>query len=257
MEATLGKLNPQPTGVDKITPRFIRIVVPVISSSISKLIYYSISSGTFPDHWKVARVKPLFKSGGTSDRSSYRPISILPILSKVIERHIHNALYRYLTENSLIYSKQSGFRKNHSTEIALIDLVDKLQMNLDNNKISSLLFVDYHKAFDMIDHGLLMIKLEAYGVTRDLLKWFQSYLENRKQLVSLERFESTEMTIRHGILQGSILGPLLFVIFINDMPLHIIMASADVNCIAGLEESLNMCAKNIESWSIMNKITTK
>ena len=116
--------------------------------------------------------------------------SILPILSKVIERYIYNALHRYLIEYSLIYSRQSSVRKNHSTETALNDLVDKLQINLDNNKISSLLHVDYRKAFDKNDHG----KLD--GFTSDSL-WFHSSLENQKQLVPLEGFESTEMIIRH------------------------------------------------------------
>jgi hypothetical protein len=121
VENILGQLNPnKSTGVDKISARFERIAAP--SSSIAKLIYYCICYGTFPDHWKVAKVTSLFKVGKANDPSSFRPISILPGLSKVIEKHVYDAIYAYLSEHDLIkfHSGRSGFRKNHSTETALM-----------------------------------------------------------------------------------------------------------------------------------------
>ncbi|PFX16008.1 RNA-directed DNA polymerase from mobile element jockey [Stylophora pistillata] len=149
------------TGIDGISARLLRIGMPAIAPCIARLINLSMSTGKFPTRWKTAKVTPLFKGGALSDPSNYRPISVLPVLSKIIERHMYNSLYAFLTEQNLIYSRQSGFRKHHSTETALIKIVDELLFNLDRNKVSGLVLVDYAKAFDMVDHELLLKKLEA------------------------------------------------------------------------------------------------
>ena len=153
-------------GIDGISARLLRIGMPAIAPCIARLINMAMSTGKFPTRWKTAKVTPLFKSGALSDPSNYRPISVLPVLSKIIERHMHNSLYAFLTEQNLIYSRQSGFRKHHSTETALIKIVDELLFNLDRNKVSGLVLVDYAKAFDMVDHELLLKKLEVYGVKK-------------------------------------------------------------------------------------------
>ena len=145
---------------------------------------------------------PLFKQGVASDPSNYRPISVLPVVSKVIERHMHNSLYCFLMENNLIYSIQSGFRKMHSTETALIKLIDELLFSLDNNKVSGMVLVDYHKAFDMVDHQLLLRKLELYGIADRELSWCRSYLSDRRQVVRVKGNESSEAAMLHGVPQG-------------------------------------------------------
>jgi hypothetical protein len=126
---SLLKINPhKATGIDKISASLLRIAAPVIAPSVMRLINHSFKTGVFPQRWKTAKVTPLFKGGESGDVSNYRPISILPTLSKVIERHVHDSLYSYLTVNDLIYSKQSGFRKRHNTETALIQIIDELHV---------------------------------------------------------------------------------------------------------------------------------
>ena len=114
--------------------------------------------------------------GDSHDVQNFRPISVLPVLSKVIERHVHDSLYSYLTENNLIYPRQSGFRKNHSTDTALIQIIDELLFNLAKNRVSGMVLADYCKAFDMVDHGLLLDKLKVYGVAGETMKWFHSLI---------------------------------------------------------------------------------
>ena len=133
---------------------------------------------------------------------------------------MHDSLYTFLDSNNLIYSRQSGFRKEHSTETALIKIIDDLLFNLDKNKVPGMILVDYQKAFDMVDHNILLAKLVAYGLENRELQWCQSYLSQRKQVVQIGNTASSEMFIKNGVPQGSILGP-MFLIFINDLPLHV------------------------------------
>ena len=137
---------------------------------------------------------------------------MLPVLCKVIERHMHNTLYTFLCDNNLIFSRQSGFRKNHSTETALIKIIDDLLFNLNKDRVTGVVLIDYCKAFDMVDHELLLKNLEAYGIVNTELKWCRSYVTERKQVVHLDGKESSEVLIEHGVNvpQGSILGPLFF-----------------------------------------------
>ena len=165
MLTLLQKLSPRKAaGIDKISSQLLRIAAPVIAPVVARLINFSFSSGSFPSRWKTAKVSPLYKNGDSRDVQNFRPISVLPVLSKVIERHVHDSLYSYLTENNLIYPRQSGFRKNHSTDTALIQIIDELLLNLDKNRVSGMVLVDYSKAFDMVDHGLLLDKLKVYMV---------------------------------------------------------------------------------------------
>ena len=161
---------------------------------------------------------PIFKSEDPADVTNYRPISVLPMLSKIVERHVHNALYGFLSENDLIYTRQSAFRPKHSAETALIKVIDDLLFNLDNDYVSGIVLFDYRKAFDMIDHTLLLKKLEVHGLRTETLQWFTSHLRNRRQLVKLGDKQSNVANVPHGIPQRSTLGTLLFIVFINGFP---------------------------------------
>ena len=161
--------------------------------------------------------QPTIDRLSTDYRPLYRPLcrpisqSTLPTVNKI------HAFYSFLCENDLIYIRQSGFRSKHSTETALIKIIDDLLFNLDNDRVSGMVFIDYRKAFDMIDRTLLLKKLEVFGISRDSFQWFNSYLKDRRQLVKLGAKQSSVAIVRHGIPQGSILGLLLFIVFINNL----------------------------------------
>ena len=177
--------------------------------------------GSFPDPCKIAKVKPLFKKGSKTDPSNYRPISLLPLLSKVFERVVLNQTEEFLSLNKVLCDYQSGFRKNHSTDTCLSFLNDKILKDFDDGLLTGMILIDLQKAFDTINHDILLKQLSIIGFSDYTVKWFQSYLSNRKFTVNLENSFSEVSNISCGVPQGSILGPLLFLIYVNDMPMAV------------------------------------
>ena len=181
------------------------------------IINNSFAEGKFPDLLKIANVCPIYKKGDRNKCENYRPISLLSNLSKLFERAMHTRLYSFLDTNSCLYDLQFGFRHKFSTNHALLSITEKIRDNLDNKTFSCGEVVDLEKAFDTVNHHILIKKLEHYGIRGSALSWFSSYLSSRKQLVVLGGISSPLFDISCGVPQGSILGPLLFLIYINDM----------------------------------------
>ena len=177
-----------------------------------------LETGIFPDDWKKAKVHPIFKSDERNIPSNYRPISILPAISKIIERVMHTQLLEYFQAGNLLTDSQSGSRPNHSTCTDLISAVNLWLTNMDAGKLNGSVFIDLKKAFDTVDHNILLRKLSCYGVNGNALQLLKSYLINRTQRSNVNRVLSTEQYVSCGIPQGSILGPFLFIIYVNDFP---------------------------------------
>ena len=182
-----------------------------------------IVSNIIPDSWKHALVHPIHKTGDPADPSNYRPISIIPVIAKVVERAVQRQLYSYLSSNHLLSPTQHGFRPRHSTETALTHVSDSILSAIDSGQISILCLIDLSKCFDVISHPKLLEKLELLGVDTT---WFKNYLFGHTQSVSITGSDgrlqiSTSLAIRQGIFQGSALGPVLFCAFANDLSLYV------------------------------------
>ena len=189
-----------------------------LSQNLCDIFNLSVATGCFPDSWKVARVAPIFNSGQPNDRFNYRPISALPVLARVLEKLIFNQLYDYLDKNKHLFSNQSGFRALHSVVTCLLNNTDDWYVNMDNGRYTANIFIDLKKAFHTVDHDILLAKLRKYGVENLELTWFTSYLTSRKQFCEVNGICSKTEDIRCGLPKGSCLGPLLFLIYINDLP---------------------------------------
>ena len=203
-------------GYDDISSIFLKRITTSIIKPLTIVINQVLNNGIFPDKLKIAKVVPIFKSGDCALTNNYRPISLLPVISKVIEKIIYTQLSLYFESNKLFSDSQYGFRPNRSTEQATRELTDRIISAMDNNDVPIGIFLDLSKAFDTIDHAILLSKLEHYGVDGIPLQLVKNYLTNRKQYVKLNEVNSNVLPINTGVPQGSILGPLLFIIYIND-----------------------------------------
>ena len=260
------KIN-KSAGYDDINYNVIKEIFQHIHRPLKHIFNLSITKGIFPEKLKIARVTPVFKAGENTEVSNYRPISVLPCFSKILEKIMYNRLYSYLCENNILYEKQFGFQKQTSTEHAILQLTDDLHKNFNENKFTIGVFIDLSKAFDTVDHKILLEKLNYYGIHGHYHTWFTNYLKNRKQFIEYETGKQTNtLTIKCGVPQGSILGPLLFLLYINDLAqasriLKAITFADDTNLFYAHEninilfQNVNIELQNLCDWFSVNKLS--
>ena len=201
-------------GYDSVAPSILRYVSKEVSGPLSRLINVCIEVGHFPDYLKIAKVIPVFKSSDPTQFGNYRPVSVLPVVSKIFERVIQQRLLSFFQRKGSILSSQYGFRKGHSTYMAIMDMVENIRTAWENGEHCLGLFIDFKKAFDTVDHHILVDKLEHLGIRGTPLDLVRSYLKNRNQYVVFNGTESSRRNISVGVPQGSILGPQPFSVMV-------------------------------------------
>ena len=255
------------SGPHSIPHNILHLIKDIIAQPLADILNLSFQTGIYIDNLKISRVVPIFKEKG-SDLSpeNYRPISLLSNINKIFEKIMHKRVYEFMEEHNLIYPHQFGFRLFHSTVHALTDMTESIRGSIDKNKFVAGIFIDLQKAFDTVDHSILLSKLDHYGIRGVANNWFRSYLSNRKQFVSINDEKSDMAPMNYGVPQGSVLGPLLFLIYINDLHNAIIYSKtchfADDTAILyanhslkQLQKHVNIDLKHLCHWLKANKIS--
>ena len=259
--------NSKATGPNSIPSEILKVIKYNICNPLKEIINLSFATGVYPDQLKIAKVIPIFKNkGDLLIVSNYRPISLLSNINKIFEKLVYSRLYSFLTLHNCIYELQFGFRAKHSTNHALLSITERIRDALDNSNYACGIFIDLQKAFDTVDHQILLKKLEHYGVRGLSNNWFKSYLTNRQQFVSINGFNSSNKNMDYGVPQGSVLGPLLFLIYINDLEKSIKFCTThhfadDTNLLyvnkslKKIQKYVNLDLKFLCKWLKANKIS--
>ena len=254
------------SGPNGIPTKILHLIKEIISEQLSKIFNTSVLTGQYIDKLKLSRIIPIFKKGSRLAVSDYRLISLLSNLNKIMEKLIFKRIYEFLEKYNCFYDLQFGFRSKHSTVHALISITESIRSALDENKYVCGIFVDLQKAFDTVKHDILLDKLHHYGIRGKMNDWFKSYLQGRKQIVSVNGVDSDLRALKHGVPQGSVLGLLLFLIYINDLNTCISNSKVyhfadDTNllhinsCINKLQKNINYDLKRLTNWLDANKIS--
>ena len=247
--AYINKLkNKKAMGPDNINSMMLKLALPYAVESLTYIYNLCIQQNIFPSALKAAKVIPLPKTKDLTDPNTFRPISLLSILSKPLEKHIHKYLILFIEDHNLFHPFQSGFRRHHSCHTALIRLCDTWLSAINKTQVAGAVFLDLKKAFDLVDHSILQKKKKKFVYVQNLstVSFLTSYLQDRTQRVFLNGQYSTEGIVECGIPQGSVLGPLLFCIFINDLPLNITNDNVVCDLFAD-DNSIHSCGSDLQS----------
>ena len=254
------------SGIDDISPNVLPQVAELVIDPLVYIFNLSFEQGIFPSKMIISKVIPLYKKSERTNPGNYRPISLLSIFSKILEKLMHKCLYSYLMKYNILFDLQFGFRENHSTILALIEIIDNIRKEIDCGNSVVGIYLDLSKAFDTVNHDKLLVKLNNYGIRGIANLWFKSYLEGRSQLTFINSTYSDQMNVSVGVPQGSVLGPLLFLLYVNDiahvLPENSIRLFADdtnvfitSNNVNTLQAKAQLALQNLCEWFCANELS--